>query len=82
MGLTAHLKLRAGMYNILKRLFYIYILINRFDILAISEHCLFEEQLGILKTATGSSYNYHAVSANDNPPILPSERAHGGVALI
>ena len=57
-------------------------LINRFDILAISEHCLFEEQLGILKTATDSSYNYHAVSANDNPPILSVERAHGGVTLI
>ena len=57
-------------------------LINHFDILAISEHCLFEEQLGILKTATESSYNYHAVSANDNPPILSSERVHRGVALI
>ena len=56
--------------------------INHFDILAISEHCLFEEQLGILKTATDSSYNYHAVSAHDNPPILSGERAHGGVALI
>ena len=43
---------------------------------------MFEEQLGILKTATDSSYNYHSVSANDNPPILSSERAPGGVALI
>ena len=41
--------------------------------ISISEHCLFEEQLGILKTATDS--------ANDNPPILSGERAHGGVAL-
>ena len=65
-----------------KALLYFKSLINRFDILAISEHCLFEEQLGILKTATDSSYNYHAVSANDNPPILSGERAHGGVALI
>ena len=43
---------------------------------------MFEEQLRILKTATDSSYNYHAVSANDNPPVLSGERAHGGVALI
>ena len=53
-------------------------LIDCFDILAISEHCLSEEQLGMFKT----SYNYHAVSANDNPAILSGERAHGGVALI
>ena len=31
---------------------------------------------------TDSSYNYHAVSAIDNLPILSGERAHGGVALI
>ena len=42
-------------------------IIDQFDILAISEHSLFEEQLGILKTATDGTYNYHAVSASDNP---------------
>ena len=36
----------------------------------------------MFKTATNSSYNYHAVSANDNSAILSSERAHGGIALI
>ena len=36
----------------------------------------------MFKTATDSSYNYHAVSANDNPAILSGERAHRGVALI
>ena len=36
----------------------------------------------MFKTATNSSYNYHAVSANDNPAILSGERVHGGVALI
>ena len=51
-------------------------------LITISEHCLFEEQLRILESATDSSYNYHVVSANDNPPILPGERAHRGVALI
>ena len=40
-------------------------IIDQFDILAISEHSLFEEQLGILKTATDGAYNYHAVSASD-----------------
>ena len=43
---------------------------------------MFKEQLGILKTATDSFYNYHAVNANDNPSFLSGERAHGGVALI
>ena len=36
----------------------------------------------MFKTATNSSYNYHAVSANDNAAILSGERAHRGVALI
>ena len=30
---------------------------DRFDILAISEHCLFEEQLEMFKPAINSSYN-------------------------
>ena len=57
-------------------------IIDQFDILAISEHSLFEEQLGILKTATDGTYNYHAVSASDNPRIISGEKAHGGVALL
>ena len=56
--------------------------IDQFDILAVSEHSLFEEQLGMLKTATDSTYNYHAVSASDNPHIISGEKAHGGVALL
>ena len=43
---------------------------------------MFEEQLGILKTATDGTYNYHAVSASDNPRIISGEQAHGGVALL
>ena len=35
---------------------------NLFSILAISEHCLHEEQLDFFKTVTGDSYNYTAVS--------------------
>ena len=57
-------------------------IIDQFDILAISEHSLFEEQLGILKTAADGTYNYHAVSASDNPRIISGEQAHGGVALL
>ena len=57
-------------------------IIDQFDILAISEHSLFEEQLEILKTATDGTYNYHAVSASDNPRIISGEQAHGGVALL
>ena len=54
-------------------------IIDQFDIIAISEHSLFEEQLGILKTATDGTYNYHAVSASDNPRIISGEQAHGGL---
>ena len=43
---------------------------------------MFEEQLGILKTATDGTYNYHAVSASDNPHIINGEKAYGGVALL
>ena len=57
-------------------------MIDQFDILAISEHSLFEEQLGILKTATDGTYNYHTVSASDNPRIISGEKAHGRVALL
>ena len=57
-------------------------MISQFDILAISEHSLFEEQLGILKSATDNTYNFHAVSASDNPCIISGEKAHGGVALL
>ena len=57
-------------------------MISQFDILAISEHSLFEEQLGILKSATDNTYNIHAVSASDNPCIISGEKAHGGVALL
>ena len=57
-------------------------MIDQFDILAISEHCLFQEQLGILKSSCGNTYNCIAASANDNPPILSGKAAHGGVALL
>ena len=55
---------------------------NLFSILAISEHCLHEEQLDFFKTVTGDSYNYTAVSANNNPPLLSGKPAHEGVALF
>ena len=57
-------------------------IIDQFDILAISEHSLFEKQLGILKTATDGNYNYHAVSESDNPRIISGEKAQGGVVLL
>ena len=57
-------------------------IIDQFDVLAISEHSLFEEQLGILKSATDGTYNYHAVSASDNLCIISGEKTHGGVALL
>ena len=57
-------------------------MIDQFDILAISEHCLLQEQLGILKSSCGNTYNCIAASANDNLPILSGKAAHGGVALL
>ena len=57
-------------------------LIACFDIFAISEHCLFDEQLDLLKSSTDYTYNCIAVSASDNPPILSGQNAHGGVALF
>ena len=56
-------------------------IIDQFDILAVSEHSLFEEQLGILKTATDGTYNYHAVSASDNPRIISASAWRGCIAL-
>ena len=70
------------MQNFTTSQFYLNYLISFFDIFAISEHCLFEEQLGFIKSATGNTFNCHAVSAYDNPRILSGDNAHGGVALL
>ena len=82
MGHRAHLKLGVGMYNTLKQLFYIS---NRQSIALISKLFLnivcLKNSLGYLKLLL-TALTIHAVSANDNPPILSGERAHGGVALI
>ena len=44
----------------------------------------FEEQLGFIKSATGNTFNCHAVSASayNNPPILSEDNAHGGISLL
>ena len=55
-------------------------LINCFDTCAVCEHCLFEEQLGMLEISM--NYAYIAVSADDNPHILSGNIAHGDVALL
>ena len=57
-------------------------LIDSFDVLAISEHCLFEEQPGSLTSKCDNNYNCIAVSSNENPPILSGKAGHGGVALL
>ena len=57
-------------------------LFNSFDIFAISEHCLFEEQLEILEASINYTYKSTAVSAEDNPSILSGKAAYGGVALF
>ena len=57
-------------------------LISCFDVLAISEHCLFEEQLDFFDKISNSSHNYTAVCSNDNPHLLSGKNAHGGVALL
>ena len=57
-------------------------LIDSFDIFAISEHCLFAEQLELLEASSNYTYNCIAVSSEDNPSILSGKPAHGGVALF
>ena len=49
-------------------------LVNNFDIFAILGRSLFDEQLDIFKLTFGDTYNFHAVSASNNPPILSGER--------
>ena len=47
------------------------------------QYGLFEEELGLLKTATNKTYNCHAESAHDIiSHILSGKKAHGGVALL
>ena len=53
-----------------------------FDIFAVSKHCLFDEQLDLLKCSTDHTYECIAVSAIDNPLLLRGQSAHGGVALF
>ena len=63
------------MCNILKVHSYI-------DILVISEHSLFKEQLGMLESCTDNTYNSIAVSASDNHPVLSGNLVHGSVVLL
>ena len=55
-------------------------IINKFHTFAISEHCLFTEQLDLLKQRTDYRYNCMAVCSDNNPPIFSWKRGHGGVA--
>ena len=57
-------------------------IINKFHIFAISEHCLFTEQLDLLKQCTDYRYNCTAVSSDHNSLILSGKRGHGGVAIF
>ena len=36
----------------------------------------------MFKSVTNSTYNYHALSAFDNPPVASSGMAHGVVAML
>ena len=49
---------------------------------AISEHCLFAEQLETLEASTNYIYNCIAVISEDNPSILSGMPVHGRVALF
>ena len=61
---------------------YLKSLIECFDIFAISEHCLHEEQVDVLNSSTDHTYTCIAVSFFDNPPLLSGQNAYGGVALF
>ena len=47
---------------------YLCSLIDSFDVLAISENCLFDEQLGTFTSKCNNNYNCIAPSSNENPP--------------
>ena len=61
---------------------YFVFLTECFDIFALYEHCLFDEQLDFVKSSTNYTYNCIAVSNFDNPLLLSLQNAHGGVALF
>ena len=82
MGFLAISASAAGMCNISNQSLCFKSIINSFDILALSEHCLLEEQHSLPKTATDGAYNYRAASSCDNPCIASGQWAHGGVALL
>ena len=70
------------MCSTLEQQLYFKSLTECFDIFAISEHCLFDEQLDLLKSSTDHTYNCISVSVSDNLPLLSEQNAHGGVALF
>ena len=49
-------------------------LIDSFDVLAISEHCFFEEQLGTVTSKYENNYNCIAVSSNETHPYCQEKR--------
>ena len=56
--------------------FYLDTILNQFDIFAITEHWLFEEQLGKLEHLT-NDYTGFGVASQNNPDILSGPRARG-----
>ena len=57
--------------------FYLDTTLNQFDIFAVTEHWLFEEQLGKLEHLT-NNYTGFGVASQYNPDILSGQRVHGG----
>ena len=53
-----------------------------FNIFAGSEHCLYEEQLGLFDSATNYTFKCTAVSTFDNPAILLGKPAHRGCYTV
>ena len=60
--------------------FYLDTILNQFDIFAITEHWLFEEQFGKLEHLT-NDYTDFGVASQNNPDKLSGQRAHGGGGL-
>ena len=58
--------------------FYLDTILNQFDIFAFAEHWLFEKQLGKLDHLT-NAYTGFGMASQNNPDILSSQRAHGGL---
>ena len=61
--------------------FYLENVLDRFDVLALSEHWLFEEQLHKISNYS-CDFTGHGIASQSNPDILSGRRGHGGEGIL